>query len=97
MRRVVLSKQARLDIFDLASYAHEYSEKGVERIADETDKTRDLLSLFPDIGRERPDIGEGVRSVVNRKLNALFLYTRDEDNILILRVVSAKTDNLDNL
>ena len=90
--RVELSRQAREDIFALADYAHEYSERAVYRIADEVDKSTELLSQFPNSGRARPEFGPGSRALVNRTLGVLILYLVRDDHVFITRVVNSKTD-----
>ena len=90
--RVELSNRAREDIFGLAEFASEYSERAVYRIADEVDRSRKLISQFPESGRERPELGEGIRVSVNRALGVLFVYVIRDDHALVTRVVDARSD-----
>ena len=92
MKRVELSNRAREDLFELADYAGEYSERAVYRIADELDRSRDVLAQFPESGRARPELGEGVRGLVNRALGVLFLYVVHDDHVFVTRVVNSRSD-----
>ena len=92
MKRVELSVRAREDVFALAEYASDYSETAAYRIADEIDRSVDLLAEVPESGRARPEFGEGSRALVNRALGVLLLYVIRDDHVFITRVVNGRTD-----
>ncbi|MGD9656346.1 MAG: type II toxin-antitoxin system RelE/ParE family toxin [Methylocystis sp.] len=61
------------------------SENAADRSLDALERKTKLLASYPQIGRARPDIGEGVRSAISGAY--LILYRLHEDRMEVVRYV----------
>ena len=88
--KVILADKAKSDLFQIYSYIEQRSPLGAEKILARIDKKFDQLTWIPFIGRERSSLTPGLRSAVVG--THLILYTVQDDNIIIVRVIDGRMD-----
>jgi toxin ParE1/3/4 len=88
--RVVVSEKANSDLLRLFLYLAPRNPDAADSIIERIDQRFEQLSRFPFIGRPRPSLAPGLRSLVVE--NYLILYTVDEDQIVIVRVIDSRMD-----
>jgi toxin ParE1/3/4 len=85
-----LSALAEKDLEDIWSYvAEDASLETADRLLDAIFDRFELLVEQPRMGRNRPEFGEGVRSIV---VESHVIYYRQEQNLLIARVLHGRRD-----
>jgi len=90
MPKVLLSDLAKLDLEDIWSYIAQDNPKAADSLYDSMHKTLRFLSESPQIGRSRPEIGEGVRSFAVG--NYVVFYRVVSEGVFIARVLHGKRD-----
>ena len=63
--RIVRTARAEEDLIEIWSYIAKENETAADLTLDALERKTRLLGLHPQIGRERPDIGKGVRSAIS--------------------------------
>jgi toxin ParE1/3/4 len=81
---VVLADRAKLDLFRIHRYIEERSSNAADAFIRRIDANFENLARFPFIGRERSNLGPGLRCLVAGLY--LILYTVARDQITIIRV-----------
>ncbi|MCW5725783.1 MAG: type II toxin-antitoxin system RelE/ParE family toxin [Maricaulaceae bacterium] len=90
MRRVVFSDRADADIEECGAYiAADNLEAGLA-FAERIHETAARLAQFPEAGRERPELGPGLRSFPAG--NYLIFYRMQADHIIVARVLHGMRD-----
>lgn len=85
-----LSALAEKDLDDIWSYiAEDASLETADRLIDAIFDRFELLVEQPRMGRNRPEFGEGVRSIV---VENHVIYYRHEQDVLIARVLHGRRD-----
>jgi toxin ParE1/3/4 len=85
-----LSALAEKDLEDIWSYVAEDASIGTaDRLIDAIFDRFELLVEQPRMGRNRPEFGEGVRSIV---VGSHVIYYRHEQDVLIARVLHGRRD-----
>lgn len=56
------SAKARADLLEIWLYVADHDERAADRVLDEIERVCRLISTHPKMGRERPDVLQGVRS-----------------------------------
>lgn len=85
-----LSDLAESDLAEIWSYvAEDTSATRADRLVDAIFDRFELLVEQPRIGRNRPEFGEGVRSLV---VESYVIYYRHEGDILIARILHGRRD-----
>lgn len=85
-----LSALAEQDLEEIWSYvAEDASPTIADRLIDAIFDRFELLCEQPRIGRNRPEFGEGVRSVV---VESYVVYYRHDHELLIARVLHGRRD-----
>lgn len=86
-----LSALAEKDLEDIWSYVAEDAslETAADRLIDAIFDRFELLVEQPRMGRNRPEFGEGVRSIV---VESHVIYYRHEQDVLIARVLHGRRD-----
>ena len=85
-----LSALAEKDLDDIWSYvAEDASLETADRLIDAIFDRFELLVEQPRMGRNRPEFGEGVRSIV---VESHVIYYRHEQDVLIARVLHGRRD-----
>lgn len=82
-RRVVRSKRAVNDLIEIWAYVAIHNPDAADRLLETIDSQFTLLAEHPEIGRERPELGHGVRSFANR--GYLIYYRVRHSRVSILR------------
>ncbi len=90
MNSIRFSTNANLDIEEISNYIFSLNPSAAQRFLETLDETCELLAEHPLIGRLRPRIGEGVRSIPVG--NYLIFYAPAADGIDVLRVVDGGRD-----
>lgn len=91
MSAVRFTKRAREDLFDIWLYvAPRNSEAVADEIYDRIEVRCHVLRDFPEMGRARPEIAEGARSLVIERW--LALYNLVEDGVQVVRIVDGSRD-----
>lgn len=85
-----LSALAEGDLEEIGSYvAEDASPTTADRLLDAIFDRFELLAEQPRMGRNRPEFGEGVRSVV---VESYLIYYRHDRDVLIARVLHGRRD-----
>ena len=85
-----LSALAEKDLENIWSYvAEDASLETADRLLDAIFDRFELLVEQPRMGRNRPEFGEGVRSIV---VESHVIYYRHEQDVLIARVLHGRRD-----
>lgn len=96
MTVVALSAQARADLRDALEYRALYSDRAATSLADEVERAIARLTRFPQSGRPREDLGEGMRVLVLRSFRLSLFYHvlggAESVQILLVRVLRHKRD-----
>ncbi|MFM9956975.1 MAG: type II toxin-antitoxin system RelE/ParE family toxin [Phycisphaerales bacterium] len=82
---VELTDAAREDTRERIDYFFSFGWPSAQRFVEELDAVFARLGAYPELGRERADLGEHVRSFPFR--DHLVFYRRDRHRLLVLRVV----------
>ena len=90
MSSIVRSQQAESDLEEILTYLNQFSPPAADRFAKKFESKCQLLSLFPQLGRARPEIREKLRSVVVDKY--ILYYTVQGKDVCLLRVLHGKRD-----
>ena len=88
--KLVLTKQSKSDLDDIWDYIAQDNPDIADTFIDQIYEKCLLLADTPTIGRERPELMEGIRSFPNGKY--LIFYHTKEETILIDRVLSGYRD-----
>jgi plasmid stabilization system protein ParE len=91
MTEVVYTEAARSDLLDIWFYIAEESLGAADKTLDSLEKDAVLLSNQPLAGRERPDLGTGVRSWPSSTPYIMF-YTVDNSRLIVIRVLHHARD-----
>ena len=90
IRRLIVSRNAEVDLTLIWVYYAERSERAAKRIRYEIFSRYDLLLQFPHIGRSRDELQKGLRSFPVS--DYLIFYRAIEDGIEIVRVLHGAQD-----
>jgi toxin ParE1/3/4 len=88
--RLKLSRPARADLLQIWCYAAQRSVAAADRLLDRIHKRCDALTRMPRVGRLRPELAPGLRSVpVGRDL---ILYRETPRGVEVVRVRGGEMD-----
>ena len=90
MRVVLWSDAARDDLLAIYEYIAVDSPLTADRFIDKIEQRAKRLAASPTVGRPRPELGPGIRSVAMG--NYLLLYRIVRGGVQIARVISAHRD-----
>ena len=88
--KVVVSDKAKADLLRIYLYLAPRNAAAAETIIEQFDHRFEQLSRLPFIGRPRPALAPGLRSLVAG--NHLIFYAVDNDQIAIVRVIDSRMD-----
>ena len=88
--KVFISGKARRELLQIYAYLAERNSAAAESVIQEVNRKLENLTHFPFIGRERPNISPGLRSLVVR--NYVIFYDVAHDQITIYRVIDGRMD-----
>lgn len=84
------SSEANADIEEIAFYIFDLNPTAANHFLDALDETCQRLAVNPEIGRRRPELGEGLRSFCVG--NYIIFYTISKEAIEIARVIYGGRD-----
>jgi len=91
MTAVVYTAAARADLLDIWFYLAEENLSAADNTLDSLEADAALLSNQPMAGRDRPELGTGVRSWPSSTPYILF-YTVDKGRIIVIRILHHARD-----
>lgn len=94
MSRLVISPQAKTDLITIWSFAFHDDGKAADLLVEEITGKFDTLLSFPEMGRNRRDLGLGLRSFSFKRF--IIFYRLIDDGIEIFRVLHGKQNIEDN-
>jgi toxin ParE1/3/4 len=88
---VVLSPDANLDFADILLYGLEtWGDQQTAAYEAETDRALERLGTYPELGRQRDDLGAGYRTY--RVRQHVVIYRVEDAAIIVLRIVHGRAD-----
>jgi toxin ParE1/3/4 len=90
MARIVVRPQADDDLFEIAAYIARDNRTAAERLIDALESKFTLLAISPRLGRLRPELAPGLRSLPFR--NYVIFYQPLQDGIEVVRVLHGKRE-----
>ena len=91
MPRIRFTDSAQTDLLELWLNMAEENLVAADKSLDSIQSTATLLGAQPEMGRERPELAEGLRSFPTRTPYILF-YLPEEDGLLVVRVLHHARD-----
>jgi toxin ParE1/3/4 len=91
MSRIRFTHSAETDLLELWVTIAEENLIAADEILDVIQATATLLGTQPEMGRARPELAEGLRSLPTRTPYLIF-YLSDDDGLLIVRVLHHARD-----
>ena|SRR4028118_2212369 len=90
MNRFKLSTQAAQDLENIWTYIAQESEQAADALIDQIIQRFPKLAAFPDLGRKRDDLLEGLRSFPVKSY--VLFYRRTQEGIEIFRILHGRRD-----
>ena len=90
MQNFRLSTAAESDLTDIWIYRAESGEAGADELIEQLVKRFTMLATFPEAGRKRPEIKEGLRSFVAER--HVIFYRPINQGIEVVRVLYGTRD-----
>ncbi|MEB3211991.1 MAG: type II toxin-antitoxin system RelE/ParE family toxin [Leptolyngbyaceae bacterium] len=84
------TEQADLDLIEIWVFIARHSIQDADRFIDRIEERYLLLLDYPHLGPEKPNLGEGVRVLVEG--NYYIFYRVSDDLIEVLRIIRASRD-----
>ena len=91
MPRIRYTNTAEADLLELWLTIAEENLTAADDALDVIQATASLLGTQPEMGRARPELADGVRSLPTRTPYIIF-YLSDEDGLLVVRVLHHARD-----
>jgi toxin ParE1/3/4 len=63
------------------------SRNAADRLLDDIERLAELLSRFPEVGKRRAQLGDGVRSFPLRRMGYIVFYRVEQDRVMLLRLL----------
>ena len=87
---VFIAAEARADLLQIDSYIAERNPATADSLAEAINKKFENLLHFPFIGRDRSDLGPGLRSIVAD--HYVIFYMVEVNRLTIVRVLDGRRD-----
>jgi len=87
---VVRTRRANRDMLSIYAFIAEHNAAAAERVAAAFNHRFAQLSALPYLGRERPEFGPGIRTLLSG--NHLIFYRVGPERITVLRVIDGRMD-----
>jgi toxin ParE1/3/4 len=87
---VVHGKLAEDDLVEIWNYVAEFNEEAADRVLRVLDKSTARLGLLPNLGRPRPDLGPGFRTLVCEPY--LIAYRIQHEAVEIVRYIHMRRE-----
>ncbi len=91
MPRIRFTHSAEIDLLELWVTIAEENPTAADEILDVIQATATLLGSQPEMGRERPEMAEGLRSLPTLTPYIIF-YLPDDDGLLVVRILHHARD-----
>lgn len=91
MSRIRFTLSAETDLLELWVTIAEENPTAADEILDVIQATAMILGTQPEMGRARPELAEGLRSLPTRTPYLIF-YLPDDDGLLVVRVLHHARD-----
>lgn len=91
MPRIRFTHSAETDLLELWVTIAEENLNAADNVLDVIQSTATLLAAQPEMGRARPELAEGLRSLPTRTPYLIF-YLPEDDGLLIVRVLHHARD-----
>ncbi len=88
--KVLVSDKAKLDLLRIYSYLSQQNRDAAIGVIRRIDARLEQLSRFPFLGRPRPSLAPGLRSLIAG--SHLIFYTVGTDQITVVRVIDGRMD-----
>ena len=90
MKNFRLSKAAEADLTDIWAYKAEFGEAQADELVEKIVEQLVMLTSFPEAGRKRPEIKEGLRSFAVER--HVILYRLTDQDIEVVRIIYGTRD-----
>lgn len=90
MLELEISPEAENDLLDTWLYIAEDQPINADRYLDKLQEKAQKLAEFPDLGRDRPELAEGLKSFPVDRYN--LYYTVTETKLILVRVLPGDRD-----
>ena len=90
MLELEISTEAENDLLDTWLYIAEDQPINADRYLDKLQEKAQKLAEFPDLGRDRPELAEGLKSFPVDRYN--LYYTVTETKLILVRVLPGDRD-----
>lgn len=90
MLELEISSEAEIDLFDIWLYIAEDQPVNADRYLDKLQEKAQRLAEFPDLGRDRPELAEALKSFPVDRYN--LYYTATETKLILVRVLPGDRD-----
>ena len=89
--KIERSDQSELDLLDIWDFVSDRDERAADRLLQRFLGLLEQLASHPEMGRARPDLGEGIRSIPATDSYGIF-YSFDTTHVRLLRVMHFARD-----
>jgi toxin ParE1/3/4 len=89
--KIERSDQSELDLLEIWDFVSERDERAADRLLLRFLGLLEQLANHPEMGRARPDLGEGIRSIPATDSYGIF-YSFDATHVRLLRVMHFARD-----
>ena len=90
MPELEISAEAETDLLDIWLYIAEDQPINADRYLDKLQEKAQKLAEFPDLGRDRPELAEGLKSFPVDRYN--LYYTLTQTKLILVRVLPGDRD-----
>ena len=90
MLELEISAEAETDLLDIWLYIAEDQPINADRYLDKLQEKAQKLAEFPDLGRDRPELAEGLKSFPVDRYN--LYYTLTQTKLILVRVLPGDRD-----
>ena len=90
MPELEISVEAETDLLDIWLYIAEDQPINADRYLDKLQEKAQKLAEFPDLGRDRPELAEGLKSFPVDRYN--LYYTLTQTKLILVRVLPGDRD-----
>lgn len=87
---ILVTERARQDLLSIYSYLAERNIDAAEALLRRFDSNFENLSRFPFLGRDRPNLGTGVRALIVG--THIVFYVAEQRDVFIVRVIDGRMD-----
>lgn len=90
--RVLRSRAAKADLFELWSYIATHDENAADRWIERIDAAIARLSAFPGLGSSRTELPEGILAFSLNPYLILYVQDAEQQQVEIIRIIDARRD-----